>query len=301
MKNVSGVTGAAPLWADVIQWEINRTMGGTPTSFKRPDSIEDYAICKVSGTESSDRCPEETLEIFAKGQPPLPKKDDLWQEIAIDTWTNLRAGPACSEFTEEKLTLNITEKWARKWIRDEEAGRSWAAGLGFSDPVIFTPSRECTGDDPRPSIVFVGLNDGMTVSASPLDIYAVVSATGNFESFKLQYGVGNNPSKWHTLFNSNSQFKEPEKLVSWDVYQADSARVTLRIVVTSTKGTSAEKRIHINLNVPTLTPSPEPTMTATPEPTWTLVPTETTIPVPPTDTGIPLVTPIPTDTPVPTP
>ena len=51
MKNVSGVTGAAPLWADVIQWEINRTMGGNPTSFTRPDGIEDIVICKASGTD----------------------------------------------------------------------------------------------------------------------------------------------------------------------------------------------------------------------------------------------------------
>jgi hypothetical protein len=205
--------------------------------------------------------------------------------------------------------LNVSEKWAKKWIRDEEAGRSWAAGLGFSDPVIFTPSRECKSDDPRPTIVFVGLKDGMTVSDSPLDIYAVVSATGNFESFKLQYGIGNNPSKWHNLYKSGNQVKEPEKLVSWDVYQADSAKVTLRIVITSTKGTSAEKRIHINLNVPTQTPTlepimtntPEPTITVTPEPTWTFVPTETPLSIFPTDTSIPLDTPIPTDTNIPAP
>ena len=301
MKNVSGVTGAAPLWADVIQWEINRTMGGTPTSFKRPDNIEDIVICKASGTIPSDHCSDQTSEIFAKGQPPQPEKEDLWQEIAIDTWTNLRAGPACSEFTEEKLTLNVSEKWARKWIRNEDAGRSWAAEQGFPDPVIFTPSRECKSDDPRPTIVFVGLNDGMTISGSPLEIYAVVSATSNFESFKLQYGIGNNPSKWHTLYKSSNQEKEPKELVSWDVYQADAARVTLRIVMTSTKDTLAEKRIHINLNVPTLTPMPEPTLTNTPEPTWTFVPTETQIFILPTDTSIPTDTPIPLDTSTPVP
>ncbi len=296
MKNVSGVTGAAPLWAEVIQWEINRTMAGTPTAFNRPESIEDIVICKTSGTEPSDHCSDQTSEIFAKGQPPLPEKEDFWQEIAIDTWTNLRAGPACSEFTEEKLTLNVSEKWAREWIRDEESGRSWAEELGFPDPVIFTPSRECKSDDPRPTIVFVGLNDGATISSSPLDIYAVVSATDNFKGFRLQYGVGNNPSKWHDLDKSSSQVNEPKKLVSWDVYQAGSARVTLRIVMTSTKGTTAEKRIHINLNVPTLTPTPEPTLTNTPEPTWTSVPTETPIIILPTDTAIPLDTPVPVDT-----
>ena len=300
MKNVSGVTGAAPLWADVIQWEINRTMGGNPTSFNRPDGIEDTVICKASGTIPSDHCSDQASEIFVKGQPPLPEKEDLWQEIAIDTWTNLRAGSACSEFTEEKLTLNVTEKWAKKWIRDDDAGRSWAEDNGFSDPVIFTPTRECKSDDPRPTIVFVGLSDGMTISASPLDIYAVVKATENFESFKLQYGIGNNPSKWHTLYKSDNQEKEPEKLVTWDVYQANTARVTLRIVMTSTKDTTAEKSIHLNLKMPTLTPSPEPTMTNSPEPTWTIAPTETSIIILPTDTSIPSETPVPADTPFPT-
>jgi hypothetical protein len=117
----------------------------------------------------------------------------------------------------------------------------------------------------------------------------------------LQYGIGNNPSKWHTLYKSSNQEREPEKLVTWDVYQADSARVTLRIVMTSTKGTTAEKRIHINLDVPTLTPTPEPTMTTTPEPTWTIMPTETPIIILPTDTSIPSDTPIPTDTSTPEP
>jgi penicillin-binding protein 1C len=301
MKNVSGVTGAAPLWADVIQWEINRTMGGNPSSFKRPETIEEHVVCKESGTAPSDRCPDQISEIFAKDQSPLPKKNDLWQEIAIDTWTNLRAGPACSEFTEEKLTLNVSDKWAKQWINDEEVGRSWAEGLGFSNPVIFTPSRECKASDPRPIIVFVGLDDGMTVNESPLDIYAVVKATDNFNSFKLQYGIGNNPSKWHTIYSSNNQVTDPEKLISWDVYEANSSRITLRIMVTSTKGTSAEKRIHINLNVPTQTPVPEPTMTATPEPTSTEMPTETPIPILPTDTSIPPETPIPTETTVPVP
>ena len=125
----------------------------------------------------------------------------------------------------------------------------------------------------------------------------MVSATGNFESFRLQYGVGNNPSKWHTLYKSSNQEKEPEKLVTWDVYEADAARVTLRIVMTSTKDTTAEKRIHLNLDVPALTPTPiEPTMTVTPEPTWTIVPTETPIIILPTETSIPTDTLIPVDT-----
>ena len=292
MRNISGVTGAAPLWSNVMQWEINRSFGGNPSNFTRPDTIEEHTICAVSGTKPSGRCPSEKSEIFAQGQPPLQETEDLWREIEVDTWTNLRAGSACSEFTEQKLTLNVNEKWAKEWITEKEDGRSWAEGLGFKDPIIFTPTRECRGDDPRPTIVFVGLNDGMNVTSSPLEIYAVVSATKNFDRFRLQYGVGNNPSKWVTLLTSNDEMKQPEKLITWDVYEADAARITLRIYVYSTRDTFAEKRIHINLDVPTQTPTVTPTITQTPEPTSTPVPTETpipteTVPVVPTDTTAP--------------
>jgi penicillin-binding protein 1C len=292
MRNISGVTGAAPLWSDVMQWEINRSFGGNPSNFVRPDTVEDHTICTISGTKPSGRCPSEKTEIFVQGQPPLPETEDLWREIEVDTWTNLRAGSACSEFTEQKLTLNVNEKWAKEWITDKQEGKSWAEGLGFKDPIIFTPTRECRGDDPRPTIVFVGLNDGMNVTSSPLDIYAVVSATKNFDRFRLQYGVGNNPSKWVTLMTSDDEVNQPEKLITWDVYEADAARITLRIYVYSTRDTFAEKRIHINLDVPTQTPTVTPTITQTPEPTSTPVPTETpiptvTVPVMPTDTPAP--------------
>jgi len=102
----------------------------------------------------------------------------------------------------------------------------------------------------------------------------------------LQYGVGNNPSKWKTLMSSEEQYTQPKHLIGWNVYEADATRITLRLYMESSKGTFAEKRIHLNLLVPTLTP------------TMTLIPTDTPIP---TATELPAVTDTPeiilTDTP----
>jgi len=293
MTNISGVSGAAPLWANVMQWAIDHYKGGTPSDFKRPDSIEEHVICSISGTKPSENCPDERIEIFARNQPPPGKDEDLRQQIAIDTWTNLKAGPACTEYTEEKLTLNVKDKWAKKWITESEEGRAWASQNGFDEPVIFTPERECRGDDPHPSIVFVGLEDDMNVADSPLDIYAVISATDLYDRYVLQYGVGNNPNNWKTLVKGNTQYKQPEKLISWDVYEANAARITLRIYVHSTKGTFAEKRIHLNLIMPTLTPTI--TLTETPEifPSPTLEATSTPETADVTDTPTPPPSPTP--------
>lgn len=294
MKNISGVSGAGPLWNGVMQWAINNYHDGVSTRFYRPESVEEHTICRVSGTKPSDKCSLRRTEVYAGGQPPKDSDEDLWQEIAIDTWTNLKASSACSEFTEEKLTINVSEKWAVKWLTENNSGKTWLKENGFTPPVIFTPEKECTGNDPRPTIIFVGLQDGDNIMSSPLDIYVVVNASANFESFKLQYGIGNNPSKWKTLVNTDKQYDQPKKLISWNVYEAAATRITLRIQVRSTKGTEAEKCIHLNLIVPTLTPTITPTPTETPEPTATIIPTNTAIP---TDTVVPTETPTPTDTP----
>jgi len=262
-----------------MQEAIQQTTDGNPSAFERPETINEHQICRVSGTKPSTHCSLRRTEIFAENQPPEDSSEDLWQEIAIDTWTNLKASSACSAFTEEKLTLNVTEKWAVEWLTENEKGKAWLEENGFSKPIIFTPERECTGDDPRPTIVFVGLSDDDNVTRSPLDIYAVVKATKNFESFKLQYGVGNNPSNWKTLLNKDKQYDQPEKLVSWDVYEAGAARITLRIVVRSQQKTDAEKRIQLNLKIPTVTPTVIPTPTETPVPTQTLAATETSPPI----------------------
>jgi hypothetical protein len=66
--------------------------------------------------------------------------------------------------------------------------------------------------------------------------------------------------------SSEEQYTQPKRLIGWNVYEADATRITLRIYMESSKGTFAEKRIHLNLLVPTLTP------------TMTLVPTETPAP-----------------------
>lgn len=278
MTNISGVTGAAPLWADVMQWAVDRYLDGNPSEFEQPDTIEEYVICAVSGTEPSDHCSNQKTEVFAQGQPPLDEDHDLWREIEIDTWTNLQAGPACAEFTEVELSMNVSEEWAVKWLEETDAGKNWAKDNGFSTPVLFTPEDQCAADSPRPTIVFVGLKEDGNITTPVMDIYAVVNASKNFKKFTLQYGVGNNPTKWKTLVSSKEQYTQTEKLISWNVYEADATRITLRIYMESSKDTYAEKRVRLNILVPTLTPTVTFTPTETPIPTETVQPTPTDTP-----------------------
>ena len=109
MQGTSGITGAAPIWAEFMQLAVQALTGGNPTPFVRPANIVERVVCTISGTEPSEWCPSQRSELFAADQQPPSKDNDLWKKVNIDTWTGLRASPACSNFTAEKFALNVNE------------------------------------------------------------------------------------------------------------------------------------------------------------------------------------------------
>jgi hypothetical protein len=233
--------------------------------------------------------------LFAADQPPLPKEDDLWQKVAVDTWTGLRASPACAEYTDEQFVLNVSDPWARKWIKQDAQGQAWAEQIGFPKPITFAPNRECTNEDPRPNLQFAAPRDGETITNTPLDIYVIADATQGFDAWRLDFGFGDKPVEWQALAIGRNRINQPEMVHSWDLSNFPAGIVTLRLTLHSTEDTFAEKRIHLNLQVPTPTPTPTPTVTPTPTPTPTLPPTDT-----PTPTNTPTITPTETLMPSPT-
>ncbi len=285
MIDSSGLTGAAPIWAEAMQYTENKLAGNNPSTFVRPAGIVDKVICTISGTVPSDLCPSQRTEIFAYDQLPLPASDDLWQKIKIDTWTGLRASAACNEFTKEENVLNVTEEWAVKWINDTSDGKNWAENQGFSDPVVFIPERECKADDPKAKIIFAGLSDGQKITTNPLDIYALADATHNFKKITLEYGRGSDPSSWKELAEFDHSFSEVDLIYTWDLFEKEIApgEYTLKLTVVSKEdGRKAVKKVTIMIEVATPTPTVTETSTITPTPTitptWTVTPSPTITP-----------------------
>jgi penicillin-binding protein 1C len=307
MQGTSGLTGAAPIWASFIQSSIQQLTGGNPTPFIKPAGVVERVVCSISGTEPSQWCPSQHSEYFAADQLPQPKGYDLWQKAEIDTWTGLLASPECSDFIEQKIALNVQEKWAVKWIKETDQGGTWARQMGFDDPIFFTPDSTCSNKDPRPLLNFTLLEDGEVVITSPLAIYGQAGATANFYQYLLEFGVGDDPVDWELLDKSKVPVNEPDLLHEWDISELPAGKVTLRLYLMSTDDMYAEKRITLDLQVPTQTPTPTPsptetpTMTLTPSPTLTLTATATDLPTStstvtpmPSETSTPTVTPTPT-------
>jgi penicillin-binding protein 1C len=296
MQNVTGLTGAAPIWSEYMQAAVQSVTGGNPSAFSRPPGVIERVICAVSGAEPSGDCPSQRTELFAADQPPLPASQDLWKKVVIDTWTGLEASPACDEFTDEKKAINVTDPWAVKWIRKNPAGEAWAEQYGFSRPIFFVPQRQCKAEDPHPLLKFNSPRDGDTISQSPLEIFAQAGATGDFDSYELSYGLGDDPVDWDTLEQDGSQAGENTKIYEWDLRELPAGMVTLRLMVKSIHDTYADIKMRLNLQVPT--PTPTPTETPTPTPTFTVTPTPTHTPtVTPSATPTPPFPFFPTPTP----
>ena len=302
MQNTTGLSGAAPIWADFMNFAVPQVTGGNPTPFNRPAGITDRIICSVSGTEPSQWCPAQRSEIFASDQLPLPASEDFWKEAEIDTWTGLLVSSACPDFVEKKMTFNVTDNNVQRWLRKDEQGRSVAKDLGFERPLFFTPADKCAADSPRATLSFENLRENETLTTSTFTFNLIASATRGFDTWRLEYAPGDDPGEndWQLLYESNAQIPDAREAFTWDLVPIVNGRYTVRLYMTNQDDGFAEKKVHFSLNyvpptaVPTLTPLPSNTpLPATETPTATSVPTET-----------PTLTPAPTETsslPAPTP
>ncbi len=267
MKNATGLSGAAPVWASVMQSAVQEIGRSSQAQFTRPPGVVEQTICSISGTIPSQWCPHQRSEVFAINQPPLSADKDLWQKATLDTWTGLRASPVCSEFVQDKIVLNVVEASARKWIRRDPQGQAFANQIGFEPPILFAPTRECKADDPRPVLDFAYPRDTNQITDALLDIYIVANVQGGFEYWELSYGFGDEPDEWDVLARDNNGKPQPEVVYNWDLIGFPNDMVTLRLYMKGPESAYAERKIRLFIQAPTPTPVPIPTETPIPFPT----------------------------------
>src|SRR5688572_26536245 len=306
MVNTTGLTGAAPIWSSFMQYAVPIVSGGAPTPFSMPPGIMQRAVCSVSGTEPSQWCRGgQHNEFFVSDQPPPPASQDLLRRVNIDTWTGLIAGNACKDFVEDAFVMNVTDPWARRWLRSGD-GRGWLEANDMPRNPFFAPDRECSASDPHPVLQFSNLNNGSVITELSLPVMGVIDVqNGGFTSWRLEYGGGQDPSQWTLLGESPQRFPEPGLIYTWDLTNITDSNVSLRLYLSNGEDFYAERRVNLTLNFPTPTPTATPTPTLSPTaapptdiPTTGIppTPTESLTPIPTVPTGTPIVV-TPTNTP----
>ncbi|MEL6149128.1 MAG: transglycosylase domain-containing protein [Chloroflexota bacterium] len=120
MQNVTGLSGAGPIWHRFIR----EVTDGTPrTPFTRPDGVERVDICALSGMLPTDACTVTRSEWFITGTAPT-EPDDYHQFFEIDTATGQLATAATPP---ERRTERV-------YVVLPPPVRAWGARNGIPEP-----------------------------------------------------------------------------------------------------------------------------------------------------------------------
>ncbi len=252
MQQISGVEGAAPVWAAFMQDAVGLLTNYSASEFQRPSGVVDLTVCAVSGAEPSRYCPDYKTEIFAYFQPPLKADADLWLPAKINTWTGALANEYCTQNNQEMMTINVKDIWAQRWLLTTKEGYDWAASMKFlneNNSVTFTPAKSCGPQDNEPTIAFANLSDGLEIKEDLVAVYGVANAS-ELDTVSLEFGFGEDPQEWFVIANQSSgrQIYNPEKIGEWQTQGLSNGPYTVRIYVSNQTGAFAEKRVIVNLD-----------------------------------------------------
>jgi penicillin-binding protein 1C len=115
MHNVTGLTGAAPIWHEVMRSILE---GRPKQEFVRPQGMVEVEICSFSGMLATPECPHVKKEWYIVGTQPL-EPDTFYKQIWVDPWTNRLA----NEFTpadrrKSMIVLDLPFK-AQAWAHSQ--------------------------------------------------------------------------------------------------------------------------------------------------------------------------------------
>ena len=113
MLEVSGISGAAPIWHDFMELALK---GQPVQDFRRPEGLVEVEVCALSGLLPGPDCPHRVEELFVQGTEPT-ESCAMHQRMAIDRATGLRATSATppERIVERVYTLLPPE--AQSWAR----------------------------------------------------------------------------------------------------------------------------------------------------------------------------------------
>lgn len=213
MENVTGLTGAAPIWHAVMMY-AHRDL--PVVEWTVPEGIVRRNVCYPSGLLPTANCQSQVEEVFISGTEPTTF-DNIWQVFKINRETGRLATVYTPPELIEDRVYQILPPEADDWVRQAN---------------IPQPPREY---DPLPAEVQTG--EAQLTNPPPfaylrgqIDIRGIVRGE-QFQFFRLQYGEGLNPTAWTQIGGDRGELIEEESVLqTWDTTGL-SGLYTLQLVV----------------------------------------------------------------------
>ena len=247
-------------WRAMRDFMLDALEGQPALEFQQPPGVVKAAVCVPSYKLPSEYCGRTTEDLWVADA--LPKeKDDWWQPLKIDIRNGLLATETTpSQFVQDRSFLVLPST-----LSDAErtAALDVAGGLGLP----LAPSERSSPENMPVTISSPVWNAtvGGVVTVSGRAV------SGDFDSYRLEYGAGASPTDW-TLIHESSSSVTDSTLGVWDTKGLAPGTYTLRLVVNDrTRGeltTLATVKVSASATA-TATPRPKGKTTATPTPTKT--------------------------------
>ena len=132
MYGASGVSGAAPIWNDVME----AAHAGQPVAeFAQPPGLVQLEVCTDSGAQAVGQCAGLThWDIFASSAPPPPPDQNITRTLEVDSFTGKLVNDSCRDNVETRTFVVIDDPTAYNWINNTPEGGAWARERGLEPP-----------------------------------------------------------------------------------------------------------------------------------------------------------------------
>jgi penicillin-binding protein 1C len=144
MREVDGLSGAAPIWHDFMRAALS---GAQKREFIQPPGITPVEVCTLSGLLPSEACPYRKMEWFIEATQPVIE-DHFYKLVDVDMRTRVMAQVDTPlEYRRESLALDLPVQ-ARQWAlaqgitlytdlleaSGQQGGASTAVAIHISSP-----------------------------------------------------------------------------------------------------------------------------------------------------------------------
>lgn len=232
MEHISGITGAAPIWHDVMEY-IHKDL--PVKTFAEPPNITRMNVCLASGLLPTPECPQVVREVFVKGTEPT-EPDNIWKPYRIFVPNGKLATAFNPPDQVTTVVYPIYPPQAADWVKENnipqpptEFDTTYTASTAGGDLAIFTPTNYSS-------------------------VKGTVEVRGNakipdLREWRLNVGSGLDPTEWLTIGQGGGGV-DNGLLATWNT--TDSGLYTLQLTAVDGAGTphTATSQVTVDNNPP---------------------------------------------------
>jgi membrane peptidoglycan carboxypeptidase len=263
-RGVTGLTGAAPIWRDVME---HLHQGKPIREFTRPDGLTEKAVCRIDGLLPNDACPS-FVELFLPGTEP-ERQSTMVQNFPINKETGKLALPGTPPELVELKPMVVFPPQAQDWyatLTDEEKARLPQAPTEFDtrfggvvnagDVAITFPQNggyvSGLPQPPPPSLDPNALPPPAPPPAPPPGIVQIRGNAkgGNWTAYKMLFAPGFSPApeQWQQIGPDHPEQIDNNVLENWNVAGLPPGLYSLKLSRIENDGRVTDAVIQVTLD-----------------------------------------------------